>query len=546
MEKYLELKKDDARSGTSKKYWVESAKSLGFVDTVAGIRLREVEGGSGGVKMNAGGDLHVSERSGRRVMMEMSEGQKEEGARGRRDSEDFYGCESNAVEREKDGAENGKETKKEQKQESKNEDQKEVKRKKEEDEGNGKDNDTSEKKTKVQKEEAETNGSKPKKDGKKEVAAKNDNDQSSKDQTDDDNKDNNSSDSEQIDDDDRNANTTSTDAPPLVIPSDKNTATAFSFLLLSQMQPCVFTEADRLGKRKGLPTGFAGLACRHCFGGYGSGRFFPSSIKTLSDTSKTLNVLHNHMIRCRKCPKEVREELESARKTHDEERAKMKFGSQKAFFAKIWSRLHDNRPDDCVYKNGNPPVMNASGRSGMYRRPIRNGRLGIDHTQPDGMVPVLANGTDQGEEEDGEKELNLGRGPVRGHVMPDSMMARPHEMSMMQEEMMIRRMSSGGGGGYPPMMMMADPMATMGRGAGFVGGGYYYDYPGNYTMGLPPPVGGASRMMPSMGVGEAGRGGSDTVAGSMSGPAKKRDRQSAMAMGFSGREDLMLKRSRME
>lgn len=74
---------------------------------------------------------------------------------------------------------------------------------------------------------------------------------------------------------------------------------------------------------------------RLCFG-----HFFPSSIKTLSDTSKTLNVLHNHMMRCRKCPAEVRESLERLRGTHDEERAKMKFGSQKAFFARIWDRLH--------------------------------------------------------------------------------------------------------------------------------------------------------------------------------------------------------------
>eukprot|EP00538_Stauroneis_constricta_P000200 CAMPEP_0119571158 /NCGR_PEP_ID=MMETSP1352-20130426/43976_1 /TAXON_ID=265584 /ORGANISM="Stauroneis constricta, Strain CCMP1120" /LENGTH=1016 /DNA_ID=CAMNT_0007620837 /DNA_START=432 /DNA_END=3482 /DNA_ORIENTATION=+ len=126
----------------------------------------------------------------------------------------------------------------------------------------------------------------------------------------------------------------------LVTPEDEPYATKFSFHLLAQMQPCKFKEADRLGKRKGLPHGFSGLACRHCFGGYGSGRFFPSSIKTLSDTSKTLNVLHNHMMRCRKCPKDVRDKLDTLRCTHDDERAKMKFGSQKAFFARIWDRLH--------------------------------------------------------------------------------------------------------------------------------------------------------------------------------------------------------------
>lgn len=132
---------------------------------------------------------------------------------------------------------------------------------------------------------------------------------------------------------------------PLVRPEDEAYATAFSFHLLCQMLPCVFTEADRLGKRKGLPPGFPGLACRHCFGGFGSGRFFPSSIKTLSDTSKTLNVLHNHMMRCRKCPPEIRELLASTRKSHDEQRAKMKFGSQKAFFARIWDRLHYKDPN---------------------------------------------------------------------------------------------------------------------------------------------------------------------------------------------------------
>jgi hypothetical protein len=119
------------------------------------------------------------------------------------------------------------------------------------------------------------------------------------------------------------------DASPLVLPDDKSTATKYSFLLISQMRRCVFTEADRLGKRKGLTSGFSGLACRHCFDSYGSGRFFPSSIKTLSDTSKTLNVIHNHMERCRKVPRSVVDELNNLKRSHESERALMKFGSQK-------------------------------------------------------------------------------------------------------------------------------------------------------------------------------------------------------------------------
>ena len=91
----------------------------------------------------------------------------------------------------------------------------------------------------------------------------------------------------------------------------------------------MFTEADRLGKRKGLTNGFAGLACRHCYGGFGAGRFFPSSLKTLSDTSKTLNVVHAHLERCRHVPKSVLDDLAKAKNTHEIERSNMKFGSQK-------------------------------------------------------------------------------------------------------------------------------------------------------------------------------------------------------------------------
>lgn len=250
MQKYQTLKSDDARSGTSKKYWVESALSLGLVDTANGIRF-----------------------SSRRPppLPRLSRQQHSTGLHSaeRRNSNDFFSTSSNA-------------------------------------EGGNKEIDLS------------MDGGFNDMDGDG-VEGGGKSDLSQNDVTD----------------------KSMTSAAPLVTLDDKPYATAFSYHLLSQMQPCVFTEADRLGKRKGLPAGFAGLACRHCFGGYGSGRFFPSSIKTLSDTSKTLNVLHNHMQRCRKCPQDVKDALEKLRVHHDDDRAKMKFGSQKAFFAKIWSRLHE-------------------------------------------------------------------------------------------------------------------------------------------------------------------------------------------------------------
>ena len=128
--------------------------------------------------------------------------------------------------------------------------------------------------------------------------------------------------------DDNVANHAGEDESPLVFPEDDK-FTKFAFLLVSQMRQCQFTEADRLGKRKSLPNGFAGIACRHCFGGFGSGRFFPSSIKTLSDTSKTLDVIFHHLERCRDVPTTVVIELTKAKETHEAERAGLKFGSQK-------------------------------------------------------------------------------------------------------------------------------------------------------------------------------------------------------------------------
>lgn len=247
MRRYETLKSDDARSGTSKRYWIESSLSLGLVDTPNGIRFSAVSPPP---------------------LPSLSSQQHSTGFE-RRNSNDFFSSNSNAVDREVSG---------------------------------GIESPSLDPPDAVS---TSDNGSVP--------------------------------DIQQC----------LADSAPLVTPEDEPYSTKFSFRLISQMQTCVFTEADRLGKRKGLPAGFPGLACRHCFGGYGSGRFFPSSIKTLSDTSKTLNVLHNHMMRCRKCPQDVRDTLEKLRGTHDEERGKMKFGSQKAFFARVWERLH---------KNGTPKI----------------------------------------------------------------------------------------------------------------------------------------------------------------------------------------------
>ena len=109
----------------------------------------------------------------------------------------------------------------------------------------------------------------------------------------------------------------------LVEPSDKIFATEYSYFVMEQMTTCVFTEADRLGKRKCHIVGFAGMACKHCVGGNGSGRFFPLTLKTFSDVSKSIHVLRNHLIKCTKAPRDMAETVTMLHKQHKNEKVRV-------------------------------------------------------------------------------------------------------------------------------------------------------------------------------------------------------------------------------
>lgn len=69
---------------------------------------------------------------------------------------------------------------------------------------------------------------------------------------------------------------------------------------------------------------------------------FPSSIKTMSDASKTLDAIYKHIGMCKQCPNDIKHGLNNLKEFHDSEKSKMPFGNQRAFFAKIWGRLHGN------------------------------------------------------------------------------------------------------------------------------------------------------------------------------------------------------------
>lgn len=132
------------------------------------------------------------------------------------------------------------------------------------------------------------------------------------------------------------------DARPLVFPNDKPLISDYLYLTLEQMAPCTLMEADRVGCYKTRKVGFPGLACRHCVGQAGCGRYFPASEASLSQTTTSQTIM-NHVRNCRRCPVEIRESLEIMKRNRmgpDGKRSdKPKHGGRKVFFHRLWCRI---------------------------------------------------------------------------------------------------------------------------------------------------------------------------------------------------------------
>eukprot|EP00557_Chaetoceros_sp_GSL56_P010241 CAMPEP_0176481720 /NCGR_PEP_ID=MMETSP0200_2-20121128/2983_1 /TAXON_ID=947934 /ORGANISM="Chaetoceros sp., Strain GSL56" /LENGTH=559 /DNA_ID=CAMNT_0017877969 /DNA_START=143 /DNA_END=1822 /DNA_ORIENTATION=+ len=138
----------------------------------------------------------------------------------------------------------------------------------------------------------------------------------------------------------------------LVDPQDRQYIPDFIFLAMAQLEPCYVTPLDRIGTYKSRKVGFKGMCCKHCKGEPGFGRYFPETLRSLSQTTTTQTIVKHVAYKCRKCPKEVRD---SVRALKDYQEAKdhlakecqrsrfderPKYGSRKVFFQRLWHRLH--------------------------------------------------------------------------------------------------------------------------------------------------------------------------------------------------------------
>ena len=131
----------------------------------------------------------------------------------------------------------------------------------------------------------------------------------------------------------------------------KATVSEFTNNVMNELVLVSFSDRDRRGNRTKTPLGFRGFACRHCRGlrGGRTGRYFPSSLKTLIDPKKTLHPIHKHLIQCKFCPNYVKEHLALSFKEHmlalDEAKqmGKRQHRVQRQYFRRIWETLHPKK-----------------------------------------------------------------------------------------------------------------------------------------------------------------------------------------------------------
>ena len=128
----------------------------------------------------------------------------------------------------------------------------------------------------------------------------------------------------------------------LLPPSDRQFTTAFTLAVFDQLEIICFGEKDKRSNRAHLTLGYSGLGCRHCRLEAGrAGRFFPSTLKTLSDQDKALFAIYRHLQKCKETPNELMVNMSHHRNNHTKEKILLKTrpGRQRIFFRRVWGLL---------------------------------------------------------------------------------------------------------------------------------------------------------------------------------------------------------------
>lgn len=189
------------------------------------------------------------------------------------------------------------------------------------------------------------------------------------------------------------ASDVNTASKPLVFPEDKPTIAEFLYVVMEQLQPCRFTEADR-NKRRLKNMGSIGVECKHCAGKIDGRKFFWSSVNAVESNFVSV---HTHMMECKFIPQELKDELAELKLLRKEQTSRLKVGSQKAFFNTVWERLHANEEEQkkeaaaAIKEEGDAQKPSANEMTPTTPSPPHDIAAPVDHQANSLAMPDLNN-----------------------------------------------------------------------------------------------------------------------------------------------------------
>jgi len=121
---------------------------------------------------------------------------------------------------------------------------------------------------------------------------------------------------------------------------DKKVLSDFVVSVMDQVRACRATEEDTRRKHRKIHVGYPGAVCKHCMGQTGEGRYFFTTIESLTTLG---TVFEKHFAKCSAVPQEVKKAIVANKARHHEQRKLLPAGSQQAYFLRLWDRLRTMR-----------------------------------------------------------------------------------------------------------------------------------------------------------------------------------------------------------
>ena len=133
----------------------------------------------------------------------------------------------------------------------------------------------------------------------------------------------------------------------LAVPEIRGLVSDALFLAVGQMKPVGLTLDDRVGKYKAREIGFVGMACKHCGGQPGFGRYFPGSFDSFLNGKNCEGVIKHIAAECRVCPARIRDTVLHLEREEGLKPSRKAYGSRKRFVKHIWDTLRTYKlPDE--------------------------------------------------------------------------------------------------------------------------------------------------------------------------------------------------------